>query len=231
MKKLFLATTALVLCFSVTANSAPAKAKAAPKETKKVEKVEQKAEKSGVEAYASAKFVYTDFHIRATGEDGFKQQYNAFGGEFAVGAKLSDNIRAEFAYTYRNPSKRVYEDESYEMGMQSYMVNGYYDFSTGTAFKPYVSVGAGMARVKMHARDLFDDSGNYVNEVDSASENTFAYSFGAGVSYDVTDDVAIDAGYRYTRTRKIFGYDADLDESFATKQYANDFMIGVRYTF
>lgn len=227
MKKLFLATTALVLCFSVTANAAPAKAKAAPKETKKVEqKVEQKAEKSGVEAYASAKFVYTDFHIRATGEDGLKQQYNAFGGEFAIGAKLTDNIRAEFAYTYRNPSKRVYEDEGYEMGMQSYMINGYYDFSTGTAFKPYVSVGAGMARVKVVQKDYSDRSNDY-----SASENTFAYSFGAGVSYDVTDDVAIDAGYRYTRTRKIFGYDADLDESFATKQYANDFMIGVRYTF
>ncbi len=227
MKKLFLATTALVLCFSVTANAAPAKAKAAPKETKKVEqKVEQKAEKSGVEAYASAKFVYTDFHLRATGEDGLKQQYNAFGGEFAVGAKLTDNIRAEFAYTYRNPSKRVYEDEGYEMGMQSYMINGYYDFSTGTAFKPYVSVGAGMARVKVVQKDYSDRSNDY-----SASENTFAYSFGAGVSYDVTDDVAIDAGYRYTRTRKIFGYDADLDESFATKQYANDFMIGVRYTF
>lgn len=225
MKKLFLATTALVLCFSVTANAAPAKAKAAPKETKKVEqKVEQKAEKSGVEAYASAKFVYTDFHLRATGEDGLKQQYNAFGGEFAVGAKLTDNIRAEFAYTYRNPSKRVYEDEGYEMGMQSYMINGYYDFSTGTAFKPYVSVGAGMARVKVVQKDYSDRSNDY-----SASENTFAYSFGAGVSYDVTDDVAIDAGYRYTRTRKIFG--ADLDESFATKQYANDFMIGVRYTF
>lgn len=226
MKKLFLATTALVLCFSVTANAAPAKAKAAPKETKKVE---QKVEKSGVEAYASAKFVYTDFHIRATGEDGLKQQYNAFGGEFAVGAKLSDNIRAEFAYTYRNPSKRSYENGSLEVGMQSYMVNGYYDFSTGTAFKPYVSVGAGMARVKMHARDLFDDSGNYVDEVISASENTFAYSFGAGVSYDVTDDVAIDAGYRYTRTRKIFA--SDDGDSYATKQYANDFMIGVRYTF
>lgn len=227
MKKLFLATTALVLCFSVTANAAPAKAKAAPKETKKVEqKVEQKAEKSGVEAYASAKFVYTDFHLRATGEDGLKQQYNAFGGEFAVGAKLTDNIRAEFAYTYRNPSKRVYEDEGYEMGMQSYMINGYYDFSTGTAFKPYVSVGAGMARVKVVQKDYSDRSNDY-----SASENTFAYSFGAGVSYDVTDDVAIDAGYRYTRTRKIFGYDADSDESFATKQYANDFMIGVRYTF
>lgn len=211
----------------MTANAAPAKAKAAPKETKKVEqKVEQKAEKSGVEAYASAKFVYTDFHLRATGEDGLKQQYNAFGGEFAVGAKLTDNIRAEFAYTYRNPSKRVYEDEGYEMGMQSYMINGYYDFSTGTAFKPYVSVGAGMARVKVVQKDYSDRSNDY-----SASENTFAYSFGAGVSYDVTDDVAIDAGYRYTRTRKIFGYDADLDESFATKQYANDFMIGVRYTF
>lgn len=225
MKKLFLATTALVLCFSVTANAAPAKAKAAPKETKKVEqKVEQKAEKSGVEAYASAKFVYTDFHLRFQGDE--KSQFNAYGGEFAVGAKLTDNIRAEFAYTYRNPSKRVYEDEGYEMGMQSYMINGYYDFSTGTAFKPYVSVGAGMARVKVVQKDYSDRSNDY-----SASENTFAYSFGAGVSYDVTDDVAIDAGYRYTRTRKIFGYDADSDESFATKQYANDFMIGVRYTF
>lgn len=230
MKKLFLATTALVLCFSVTANAAPAKAKAAPKETKKVEqKVEQKDEKSGVEAYASAKFVYTDFHIRATGEDGFKRQYNAFGGEFAVGAKLTDNIRAEFAYTYRNPSKRSEENGSDEVGMQSYMINGYYDFNTGTAFKPYVGVGAGMARVKLHARDLFDDSGNYVNEITSASENTFAYSFAAGVSYDVTDDVAIDAGYRYTRTRKIFA--SEDGDSYATKQYANDFMIGVRYTF
>lgn len=222
MKKLFLATTALVLCFSVTANAAPAKAKAAPKETKK-------AEKSGVEAYASAKFVYTDFHIRETGEDGLKQQYNAFGGEFAVGAKLTDNIRAEFAYTYRNPSKRSEENGSVEAGMQSYMVNGYYDFSTGTAFKPYVGVGAGMARVKARSRTLFDENNMYINEVFSQSENTFAYSFAAGVSYDVTDDVAIDAGYRYTRTRKIFA--TEDGDSYAVKQYANDFMIGVRYTF
>ncbi len=73
----------------------------------------------------------------------------------------------------------------------SVMGNGYFDFDTGTRFKPYVGAGIGFARVALddvtvNGRSVVDDS-----DVD------FAYQAMAGVGYQVNTKGTLFLGYRY----------------------------------
>lgn len=85
--------------------------------------------------------------------------------------------------------------------MSSYMVNGYYDFHNNTAFTPYISAGVGLARVKLKKNTI--PVGYDINETLSASKNNFAQGAGIGEKYAVTDNIAIDASYKYINAGKV----------------------------
>lgn len=82
------------------------------------------------------------------------------------------------------------------------MANAYADLGTFAGFTPYVGAGVGAVHVK------YDDfnSINYVNGVELEPHDSFAgedswrfaYSLMAGVSYDLTTSLKLDAGYRFT---------------------------------
>ncbi len=73
------------------------------------------------------------------------------------------------------------------------MANMYYDLETGTSFRPYVGVGAGVGFVDVafspSAVGIIDDN-----------TTSFAYQAMAGVAYEVSPMVEIYAGYRYRAT-------------------------------
>lgn len=81
------------------------------------------------------------------------------------------------------------------------MANMYYDLDTGTAFKPYVGVGAGVGFVDV----AYSPSG--VGIIDD-NTTSFAYQAMAGVAYEISPMVEIFAGYRYRAT-----LDAEVDVS------------------
>ncbi|CAN5499860.1 hypothetical protein BH10PSE7_BH10PSE7_45030 [soil metagenome] len=81
-----------------------------------------------------------------------------------------------------------------DMSMTTVLGNGYFDFANDSMFTPYVGAGAGYGWT----------SGD--NEKDG-----FAYSLMAGVSVNLSEHVALDAGYRY---RQILSDGADpMDHS------------------
>ena len=100
------------------------------------------------------------------------------------------------------------------------LVNAYWDIDTGTRLRPYITGGVGFARIKAK----FTVTG--VGGISTSDQDTvLAYQFGAGLGYDVTDKITIEAGYRYlTGQNAEFGTDK---VSFAS----HNFTAGVRIQF
>ena len=78
-----------------------------------------------------------------------------------------------------------------DVSAESLMANGYYDFDTGTNWKPYVGAGVGMANVNFDGIDI-----NGIRAVDN-SDLAFAYQAMAGIGYQLTPSGTIYTGYRY----------------------------------
>lgn len=208
MKKLLLTSAAVLAVFTSAANAAD------------------------ITPYASVKAVmsFTDGKIKVDDENENDKVKN-FGGDVAVGAKMGA-VRAELAYTYlaKDDKTRKYDDEKYktEISSQSFMLNGYYDLENPTIFKPYVGAGVGMAKIKYHCKytDFVDPE---YNETNSISKNKFAYSLMAGVGAEITKNVTLDIGYRYTDYGS-FSKNIEGDKvKFDTK--AHQVLAGVRYSF
>ena len=208
MKKLLLTSAAVLAVFSSAANAAD------------------------ITPYASVKAVmsFTDGKIKVDGENENDKLKN-FGGDVAVGAKMGA-VRAELAYTYlaKDDKTRKYDDgkDKTEISGQSFMLNGYYDLENPTIFKPYVGAGVGMAKIKYHSKYTDFVYPEY-NETNSVSKNKFAYSLMAGVGAEITKNVTLDIGYRYTDYGSFSKTIDDEKVKFDTK--AHQVLAGVRYSF
>lgn len=105
----------------------------------------------------------------------------------------------------------------------AFMVNGYYDFSFGSKWKPYIGGGVGFANVDFH--DL-SAAGVLVTDDD---DTVFSYQLKAGVAYEFTPRWEGTLAYRYFGSE-----DGDFDDSSATP-FTTDGVelhaveIGVRY--
>lgn len=208
MKKLLLTSAAVLAVFTSAANAAD------------------------ITPYASVKAVmsFTDGKIKVDDENENDKVKN-FGGDVAVGAKMGA-VRAELAYTYlaKDDKTRKYDDgkDKTEISGQSFMLNGYYDLENPTIFKPYVGAGVGMAKMKYQAKYTDFVNPEY-NETNSSSKNKFAYSLMAGVGAEVTKNVTLDIGYRYTDYGSFSKTIDDEKVKFDTK--AHQVLAGVRYSF
>jgi opacity protein-like surface antigen len=126
--------------------------------------------------------------------------------------------------------------DSQSLSALSIMANAYIDLGKFNGFTPYVGAGIGGTHVKWGT--LTNDYNNtLVTNTDEthpgASNWRFTYAVMAGASYDVSDCLAIDAGYRYRKVEggKMFGVGSlgttgpAHDKGFGT----HDFRIGARY--
>ncbi|EAM2804279.1 adhesin/invasin protein PagN [Salmonella enterica] len=174
-----------------------------------------------------------------------------FGGGVAIGYDFNDQfqlpVRLELDTTFRGETDAkggqdftafddtVHMNVKNQVRMSTYMVNGYYDFHNSTAFTPYISAGIGLARVKLKNNTMSEDFD--INETLAASKNNFAWGAGIGAKYAVTDNIAIDASYKYINAGKVSisknNYAGDEYTSYYadTKAASNDFMIGITYAF
>ena len=71
------------------------------------------------------------------------------------------------------------------------MVNGYYDFSTNSKWKPYIGGGIGGGNVSVNSLSV---QGMPAVDDDAA---VFAYQFKVGVAYEFTQALDATLGYRY----------------------------------
>ena len=147
-----------------------------------------------------------------------------------------DQFRGELEYTSRKNDIKSHSlnggstlaGSKGEAKSDAFMLNGYYDINTNSAFVPYLGGGIGMAKVK------FDDFGvDAIPDVLNDNESQFAYQFMAGGEYRFADTWGLFAEYRYFATA-----DVDVSTSTATGSVANSItyktnnvLVGARFMF
>ena len=166
--------------------------------------------------YVSGKLTYSDasHDVKWDNEDGEagKQKFsdNVLGGSFAYGVKTGA-VRTELELNIKQDAEKKVSDEfgttKVKMENNSVMLNAYY--------------GIGMARLK---GSIKGDDANA-----SKSKTTFAWQVGAGVSYAMTDNLALDAGYRYTDADEVNVKNDGSNNKFEAKSH--EFLLGARYSF
>ena len=147
-------------------------------------------------------------------------------------------VRAEIEYAIRINSETDWDLKGNakaaslkgQWNLQTLFLNAYWDFHNDTAFTPYVGAGVGMgfiqSKYEMEIRGFGSDSYNETNTV-------FAWNAGAGVAYAITDNLSADLAYRFVG----LGYHENEKTVDNTKfkvgmaPYANEFSLGIRYTF
>lgn len=197
-----------------------------------------KAEGTGM--YLAPKFLMTiqeSGTIERSGMGGV-DEYSQFtlGGALALGYDFNSQfgvpVRAEVEYAPCAATVKKswnYDDRLDLKGTwnaSTLFLNLYYDFRNSTAFTPYVGAGLGMAF--NYANYTFAAKGFNANF--DEHRTTFAWNAGAGVAYDITDNFAVDLGYRYVN---LGYYEMDLPDGLKIKNQPSnhEFMLGLRYTF
>lgn len=112
------------------------------------------------------------------------------------------------------------------------LLNVYYDIGNYAGFTPYVGAGVGVAYNRMS--DSLVSSSGFKTLGDSRT--SLAWALMAGASYDLTDQWAIDAGYRYINfgdaTTSVNGSDGSIVPEIESKNMAaHEIRVGLRYNF
>ncbi len=200
---------------------------------------------AGLSPYVGIKAVYTDVDANlAYSDEGVSEKYNigdkGLGGALAIGAKADlpyGSIRAELEYSKKADSKKSYTEfygdkYSTKIETQTYMINAYYDFDTGTKITPYVMGGIGYAKLKAKDQYWSEEYGKSL-----LNKTKFAWQIGAGASYNINNHLSVDAGYRYIDYGNAAASETvDLGgDEFETEKLdiksANEIYLGMRYNF
>lgn len=105
----------------------------------------------------------------------------------------------------------------------NYMANGYLTLPFFYPVKPFVMIGVGLATMQSGELKRLSLEGTQI--IDPATNTQYVYQTGLGVSYDVSDRVALDAGYRYMGSS-----DFDLNGT-KTGYGSHNLLLGCRYYF
>jgi opacity protein-like surface antigen len=107
-----------------------------------------------------------------------------------------------------------------DMSALNFLVNGYYDFNTNSPWTPYLTAGLGLSKIDVNDLDVVGG-----NDPTDDDDIVFAYQLGAGIGYGISENLTIQAGYRYFAT-------ADPDFSGTEAEVAShDIYLGMRFYF
>jgi len=156
-------------------------------------------------------------------------------GTFAVGYHDSKELRYETEFFFDDGLK-AQKVISSQVGLTmkvktlGVLINGYYDFPNHTKFTPYASAGLGWLQNKIS--ETRTGSAKF-NGMGSSTRSSFAWQLGAGVSYAVSKNVAIDLGYRFLdRAKRNFKvYNANGSIAILQIKPVHVGLLGVRISF
>lgn len=132
--------------------------------------------------------------------------------DLSIGYQFAPMVRAELEGAYRNTD---IEGAPGDADTYTAMLNAFWDFKNDTRFTPYIMGGLGWSWQHVDTTG-FD-----------GTDNAFVYQLGAGASYNLTQNWALTADYRWVDTSDYdFGF-AGGDEDYAS----HELRAGVRYTF
>lgn len=106
-----------------------------------------------------------------------------------------------------------------DVTIYSFLANGYLDFVNSTAWTPYITGGIGVTKIEI------DDLKVDIFPIGDSDDTVLAYQFGAGVTYTLNKNFAIDLKYRYIvmADPEFEGVDAEIS--------IHHVYFGLRYTF
>ena len=154
-------------------------------------------------------------------------------------------VRAEIEYAIRTNTDTSWdvkggllpEGASGELkgqwNLQTLFLNAYWDFHNDSAFTPYIGAGIGKGFIESKYEPSAEYKGQSVSDSFNDMHTVFAWNAGAGVAYAITDNLSADLAYRfvglgYHETEKTI---AGREYKIGMAPYANEFSLGIRYTF
>ena len=169
--------------------------------------------------------IANDSDISGNGINTDARYDNGIAGVLALGHAYANGIRGEFEVNRRRNS--IDQSGTTATGgsgsVIGAMINGYYDFATGTSFIPYLGAGIGYGNLEMNVNPV----GTTALSNDGSG---LALQGIAGIAYQMTDNWASTLEYRYytlqgvdIKTQAGSGVDVDYD--------SHSIMVGLRYTF
>lgn len=137
------------------------------------------------------------WYLRGDVGASFSRDYNIFGSGEAVafgagiGYKYNDMLRTDITF-----DGAVGYDLNFGVDLDTYSVllNGYFDLPLNSFIKPYIGGGVGYGWAEASAGGA------------SVDDDGFAFAGMAGVSFDMTQQMALDVGYKF-RNISVSGQD------------------------
>lgn len=167
-----------------------------------------------------------------------------------VGYKLNSWFRTDVTLDYEFKSKfkgklicppagcggpNRFSDEHAKISAWTGLWNVYADLGTWQGITPYVGAGVGASRIKVSNYQFTNPNGTTGTQPGD-SKWDFSWALMAGVGYNVTDNLVIDAGYRYLnlgdgRSGKAAGFGGSRKAIKFDDIQAHEFRVGFRYMF
>lgn len=144
--------------------------------------------------------------------------------EVGAGCQVNRYFRGDVTVGYRDASKmrEDFNDLNGNISTVTVLANAYVDLAHLGNLTPYIGVGAGAAFHDMDGVSLPAGSGD-------SNQTEFAWAVYAGVSYNLTQSITLDAGYRFIDlgSPKSGGASKFKVDDFES----HDFRIGLRWYF
>lgn len=156
-------------------------------------------------------------------------------GVIEGGYRFGDGLRlgAEFGYSTTTVGDISHNNVTHAAGGKgstdafTFMGAAYYDFNTHSAWRPFIGVGVGVARVEQSGlKDVFYPGLNG-NDTDTG----FAFQTSAGLAYAVTQDIDVSLSYRFLRTADDLTYSPSANDRYHAPYENHSVLLGIRYTF
>jgi OmpA-OmpF porin, OOP family len=147
-------------------------------------------------------------------------------GVAAAGWALGNGLRAELEFGYRHSEAKNVTLPSgvttttsaglnANVSTMSYMVNGLYDFSTGTPWSPHLGAGVGVANVRV----------NNIGHV-----TPFAFQAIAGIDYAISKNLRVGLDYRFLGTDSL-NFNKGLPLTSRSNYYDHAVLLALRWSF
>lgn len=163
-------------------------------------------------------------------------KYGAVRGELELNWNDAAGDDNDFDFTIKNTATHNFKTETKTYGV---MANLYYDIYTGTKFTPFVGGGIGWSHAKVSSTARGELMGDAFEIGDSASDDNFAWNVGAGIAYNLNENIVLDIAYRYTDMGSVSGDKTIEMEPLMGKIISDakfdiashEVMVGARYRF
>lgn len=153
---------------------------------------------------------------------------NALSIAGAVGYRFNQNLRLEGEISYRNND---YKESipglinlTGDAKTTNFMVNAWYDFTNSSPITPYLGGGIGISRGELKLKEAAWG----IDESDS--DTAFVWQLGGGVAFDIAENIALTADYRYIDTAD-FTFKDSTGASAKVDYRAHEIRFGARYSF